>query len=95
MYKPISNWHNRKKMLSEDGYVLVFVPEHPKSFNDGWYYEHRLVFELKLNRILKHDETVHHIGMKTDNSQKNLFLCTWKEHERLNRAEHRALTRRS
>ncbi|QRI45756.1 HNH endonuclease [Streptomyces phage Battuta] len=44
--------------------------------------------------MLKSDETVHHIGIKTDNTWKNLFLCTWEEHNRLNRAEHLALTRR-
>jgi hypothetical protein len=94
MYVPIRNWHNRKKMLSEDGYVLVWTPEHPKSFNGGWYYEHRMVFETRLKRMLKSTETVHHIGTKTDNTWKNLFLCTWEEHNRLNRAEHLALTRR-
>ncbi|QNN98315.1 HNH endonuclease [Streptomyces phage LilMartin] len=94
MYRPIRNWHNRKRMLSSEGYVLVFAPEHPKSFNGGWYYEHRMVFEARLGRLLNSDETVHHIGIKTDNTRKNLFLCTWTEHERLNRQEHMALTQR-
>jgi hypothetical protein len=93
MYRPLRNWHNRKKMLSDDGYMLVYAPEHPKSFNGGWYYEHRMVFEARLKRMLKSDETVHHIGCKTDNTWKNLFLCTWAEHNRLNRLEHMALTR--
>ncbi|AST15299.1 HNH endonuclease [Streptomyces phage Samisti12] len=92
MYRPIRNWHNRKRIISDDGYVLVFAPEHPKSFNGGWYYEHRMVFEARLGRLLDSTETVHHIGCKTDNTRKNLFLCSWEEHERLNRQE--ALTRR-
>lgn len=95
MYRPIRNWHNRKTKMSEDGYRLIFAPEHPKSFAGGWYYEHRMVFEARLGRLLKTDETVHHIGKKTDNTAKNLFLCSWTEHERLNRQEHLALTRRS
>lgn len=92
MYKPIKDWQSRDRMVSEDGYVLIFAPEHPKAFNGGWYYEHRMVFEARLGRLLKSDETVHHIGVKTDNSVRNLFLCTWEEHNRLNRQE--ALTRR-
>lgn len=92
MYIPIRNWHNRKRMLSSDGYVLIHAPDHPKNFN-GWYYEHRMVCEAHLGRMLQSDETVHHIGLKTDNSYKNLFVCSWQEHERLNRAEHLALTR--
>jgi hypothetical protein len=92
MYTPIKDWAGRERVLSKDGYFLVKVPEHPKSFA-GWYYEHRLVVEARLNRLLRSYETIHHIGIKTDNSDRNLFLCTWKEHERLNRYDD--LTRRS
>ena len=72
---------NRSKKISADGYVLVYLPEHPKSFNDGWYYEHRVVLEQYYNRALKDWETVHHInGDKTDNCIDNLFLCTRNQH---------------
>lgn len=87
MYSPVNNWAGRERVLSKDGYYMIKIPEHPKSFNGGWYYEHRLVVESKIGRLLSKNETVHHIGVKTDNSHKNLFLCTWKEHERLNRTE--------
>lgn len=87
MYSPIKDWVGRERVLSKDGYFLVHVPEHPKSFNGGWYYEHRLVVEARLGRLLRNYETIHHIGRKTDNSDRNLFLCTWKEHESLNRKE--------
>jgi hypothetical protein len=81
-YSPLKNWSRRNKILSSNGYVLVWVPEHPKSFGGGYYYEHRMVFEKKYNRILKSWETVHHIsGDRTDNSPDNLFLCTRKEHD--------------
>lgn len=69
-------------LRSYDGYVLVYVPEHPKSFR-GWYYEHRLVVEKDLDRILEDWETIHHInGNKTDNNLRNLFLCTRQEHDK-------------
>lgn len=83
MYFPLQKWHNRERMLNDSGYTLVKVPEHPKSFNGGWYYEHRLVAEKKFGRILESWETVHHISEnKKDCSLLNLFVCTRKEHDR-------------
>jgi len=64
MYKPINDWSKRKKEKLNK-YIVVWVPEHPKSFNGGWYYEHRLVLEKQLNRILKAWETVHHLDGDT------------------------------
>lgn len=80
MYKPIEDWSKRKKEKLNK-YTIVWVPEHPKSFSGGWYYEHRLVLEKQLNRILKHWETVHHLdGDTQNNSINNLFPCTEREH---------------
>lgn len=82
-YTPIQKWYNRERMISENGYVLVKVPEHPKSFNGGWYYEHRLIAEKKYGRILQSWETVHHISEnKSDLSWDNLFVCTRIEHDK-------------
>jgi hypothetical protein len=81
-YKPIENWVSRKNRI-QDGYVLVWVPEHPKCFNGGWYYEHRLVMESKYGRVLKDWETVHHInGDKEWNDKDNLFVCVRCEHQK-------------
>ncbi len=80
MYKPITDWSKRKKEKLNK-YIVVWVPEHPKSFSGGWYYEHRLVLEKQLNRILKAWETIHHLdGNKENNSIDNLFPCTEREH---------------
>jgi hypothetical protein len=79
-YKPILDWRGRNKKVV-DGYVLVWVPEHPKGFGGGWYYEHRLVMEKKYCRILKDWETVHHINSdKECNEEYNLFVCTRAQH---------------
>jgi len=82
-YVPLTKWHRRDRKVNENGYVLVYVPEHPKSFCGGWYYEHRLFAERKLGQVLPSWITVHHIsGDKTDNSEANLFFCSRAEHDR-------------
>lgn len=81
-YLPIQNWDDRNIEFSASGYVLVWVPEHPKSFGGGYYYEHRLVMERHLGRLLESWETVHHINEdKMLNIPDNLFCCTRREHD--------------
>ena len=82
MYKPIKVWTKRDRKISREGYILVQVPEHPKSFK-GFYYEHRLIIEKQLNRILEDWETIHHINEdKRDNRLINLFLCSRLQHNK-------------
>jgi hypothetical protein len=82
MYSILQSWGKRESKISREGYVLVKVPEHPKSFK-GWYYEHRLVLEKRLDRILNVWETIHHINEnKQDNKIENLFLCTKEQHSK-------------
>lgn len=86
-YQPIQSWHQRKTSISTNGYVLVWVPEHPKAFAGGWYYEHVLVVEKKINRVLHQGETIHHIDEdKTNNNMYNLFVCSRSQHNKAHRA---------
>lgn len=81
-YKPVKYWGDRRKKIGDNGYVLVYVPQHPKSFCGGFYYEHRLVVERHLGYVLESWVTVHHISEnKLDNSLRNLFPCTRKQHD--------------
>ncbi len=85
-YQPIQNWSHRSINISTNGYVLVWVPEHPKAFSGGWYYEHILVIERIINRMIYCGETIHHIdGDKSNNNLNNLFLCHRKQHDKAHR----------
>ena len=82
MYSPIKSWTERDRKVGKEGYVLIKVPEHPKSFR-GWYYEHRLIMEKEIDRVLQDWETIHHINeIKIDNRLINLFLCSRIEHNK-------------
>ena len=82
MYSPIRVWTKRDRKVSREGYLLIKVPEHPKAFK-GFYYEHRLIMEKQIDRILNDWETVHHINEdKIDNRLINLFLCSRLEHNK-------------
>lgn len=58
-----------------NGYIAIYMPEHPKSFENGCVYEHVLIAEKKLNRPLKENECVHHIDLdRTNNDENNLMV---------------------
>jgi len=68
------NWKGGKRFNNE-GYVLVYKPEHPNANNQNCVYEHRLVMEKYLGRYLKPRGIVHHKnGIRNDNRIENLEL---------------------
>ncbi|MCA1799861.1 MAG: HNH endonuclease [Actinobacteria bacterium] len=83
LYEPLRNWSKRECTRNRRGYIIVFVPEHPRNHRGGWVYEHRLVAERRAGRVLGRNETVHHINeVKTDNREENLFVCSEQEHRK-------------
>jgi hypothetical protein len=76
---------NGGRYVDDKGYIRVLMPNHPHT-NNGYVYEHRLVAEQYLGRILESWETVHHINeIKLDNRWDNFFLTTVPEHSSIHR----------
>jgi len=63
------------------GYVLLYMPEHPRCNKSGRILEHRWIMENTLQRPLRSDEHVHHLnGNRADNTKENLAVMTNGEH---------------
>jgi hypothetical protein len=70
--------------LSQNGYLMVLIPNHPFANSRGYVRQHRVVMEHSIGRFLNLDEVVHHINaIKTDNRIENLRLMSKSEHRKL------------
>jgi phage FluMu protein Com len=76
---------NVEKIISKGDYNYAVVRGHPAATAVGDYVlHHRVVMENHLNRLLQHDEVVHHVnGDKKDNRVENLKVMGNSEHARL------------
>ena len=69
-----SNGWKGGKYTDKDGYVLVYMPEHPAARKSGYILEHRLEMERHLGRALTDKEVVHHKARKDDNISEHIEL---------------------
>jgi hypothetical protein len=77
--------HEKKRA---DGYIKVYVPDHPSCTADGYVMKHILVVERSVGRLLTENECVHHINhMRDDNRIENLKLMTISEHASMHMKE--------
>jgi hypothetical protein len=67
-----STWKGGR-IISEQGYVLLRIPEHPRADVRGYVREHVLIAERSLGRPLPPEAVVHHLGGKTENHR--IVIC--------------------
>jgi len=66
-------WNGGRNL--SNGYLYIYSPEHPARTKHNYVFEHRLVMEKKIGRLLLPNEKVHHIdGNRLNNDIDNLFL---------------------
>lgn len=77
-----------RKTVSQNGYKMVWNPEHANANSTGYLFEHRLVMSVYLGRPLATLEIVHHKnGDRGDNRIENLELVTTKVNNQRRRTE--------
>lgn len=76
------------KKRRPDGYISVYMPNHPQATSDGYVMEHILVMEKAIGRYITREEVVHHKNHKRDDNRiENLELFTFRDHARLHLME--------
>ena len=62
------------KITTTLGYIKLYTPNHPRALNN-YVFEHRLVVEKHIGRLLSIKEPVHHVDFnKINNNIKNLIV---------------------
>jgi hypothetical protein len=73
-----------RKLDKNIGYVRVYAPMHRRANTRGYVYEHMVVAEDQMGRLLTKDEVVHHKnGKRWDNRPENLEVMNKTEHAKL------------
>jgi hypothetical protein len=69
------NWRGGRT-TSGNGYVYVEAFDHPRADSRGRMYEHIIMIEAAIGRLLPQKACVHHVNeIKNDNRNDNLVVC--------------------
>lgn len=80
---------NGGRATNAQGYVSLFIPDHPRAASNGYVAEHVFLAQQALRKPLPPRAEVHHVnGKKGENHRGNLILCQ-------DRAYHMLLHRRA
>ena len=70
-----------RQIIDGDGYVCIYMPEHPHCNGTGYIRKQRLIMEKNIGRYLLPEENVHHLdGNKLYNEIENLIIMTNSQH---------------
>ncbi len=73
----------RETFINSKGYMLVYSPTHPNRMYRGYVYEHRLVVERVIGRLLQSSEEIHHKDdNRLNNDPCNLEIVSEQDHQR-------------
>lgn len=76
------------RRITKLGYVVVYMPDHPRARDGKYVLEHRLVMEQHLGRYLLQTEHVHHKNEnRTDNRIENLEVMNAGAHVKMHSLE--------
>lgn len=74
---------NFHKKVKKSGYPVTFNPDHIRSNNIGYVFDHVLNMEKKIGKTPTNKTPIHHIDLDRGNSDiKNLYLCDGHGHHK-------------
>lgn len=67
--------NQKKPFIIKKGYLKILLPDHPRADKKGYVFEHIVIMERFLGRMIERPEEIHHIdGNRANNLISNLIL---------------------